>query len=92
MQFYAFDMPVADGDDMRKLPLSMRKATGARAQHLTVKADGNPKPPPTGFGRTRGSGDQRPGVVKISMDDKGRVGPASIRAWAGDGEALRQNS
>ena len=24
-QFYAFDMLVSDGDDLRKLPLSMRK-------------------------------------------------------------------
>lgn len=26
VQFYAFDMLVSDGDDIRKLPLSMRKA------------------------------------------------------------------
>ena len=26
MQFYAFDMLVSDGDDIRKLPLGMRKA------------------------------------------------------------------
>jgi len=30
VQFYAFDMLVADGDDIRKLPLSMRKASLTR--------------------------------------------------------------
>ena len=30
VQFYAFDMLVADGDDIRKLPLSMRKTSLAR--------------------------------------------------------------
>jgi bifunctional non-homologous end joining protein LigD len=30
VQFYAFDILVADGDDVRKLPLSMRKANLAR--------------------------------------------------------------
>ena len=39
-QFYAFDMLVSDGDDLRKLPLSMRKtnlaaaAGAARRRHL----------------------------------------------------------
>ena len=30
VEFYAFDMLVADGDDLRKLPLSMRKTNLAR--------------------------------------------------------------
>ncbi|WP_312016143.1 hypothetical protein [Bradyrhizobium sp. JYMT SZCCT0428] len=30
MQFYAFDMLVTDGDDIRKLPLTMRKTNLAR--------------------------------------------------------------
>jgi bifunctional non-homologous end joining protein LigD len=30
MQFYAFDMLVCDGEDVRKLPLSMRKTSLAR--------------------------------------------------------------
>lgn len=30
MQFYAFDMLVGDADDMRRLPLSMRKVNLAR--------------------------------------------------------------
>jgi bifunctional non-homologous end joining protein LigD len=30
VQFYAFDMLVADGEDIRKLPLSLRKANLAR--------------------------------------------------------------
>ena len=30
MQFYAFDVLMSDGDDLRKLPLSMRKASLAR--------------------------------------------------------------
>jgi bifunctional non-homologous end joining protein LigD len=30
VQFYAFDMLVSDGDDSRKLPLSMRKTSLAR--------------------------------------------------------------
>ncbi|WP_249133709.1 hypothetical protein [Bradyrhizobium sp. AUGA SZCCT0182] len=30
VQFYAFDMLVTDGDDIRKLPLTMRKANLAR--------------------------------------------------------------
>ena len=30
MQFYAFDMLAGDGDDYRRLPLSMRKANLAR--------------------------------------------------------------
>ena len=30
VQFYAFDMLVSDGDDVRKLPLSMRKTNLAR--------------------------------------------------------------
>ena len=30
MQFYAFDVLMSDGDDLRKLPLSMRKTSLAR--------------------------------------------------------------
>jgi bifunctional non-homologous end joining protein LigD len=30
VQFYAFDMLVSDGEDLRKLPLSMRKTNLAR--------------------------------------------------------------
>ena len=30
VQFYAFDVLMSDGDDLRKLPLSMRKANLAR--------------------------------------------------------------
>jgi bifunctional non-homologous end joining protein LigD len=30
VEFYAFDMLVSDGDDLRKLPLTMRKANLAR--------------------------------------------------------------
>ena len=30
MQFYAFDVLMSDGDDLRKLPLSMRKANLSR--------------------------------------------------------------
>lgn len=38
VQFYAFDMLVTDGDDIRKLPLSMRKASLARL--LARRVDG----------------------------------------------------
>ena len=38
MQFYAFDMLVSDGDDLRKLPLSMRKTNLARL--LARRVDG----------------------------------------------------
>lgn len=38
VQFYAFDMLVSDGDDIRKLPLSMRKASLARL--LARRVDG----------------------------------------------------
>ncbi|WP_374226484.1 DNA ligase [Bradyrhizobium sp. SRL28] len=38
VQFYAFDMLVADGDDIRKLPLSMRKASLTRL--LARRVDG----------------------------------------------------
>ena len=38
VQFYAFDMKVNDGDDIRKLPLSMRKTNLARL--LTRRVDG----------------------------------------------------
>jgi bifunctional non-homologous end joining protein LigD len=38
VQFYAFDMLVSDGDDLRKLPLSMRKASLARL--LARRVDG----------------------------------------------------
>ena len=38
VQFYAFDMLVSDGDDIRKLPLSMRKASLAKL--LTRRVDG----------------------------------------------------
>jgi len=38
VEFYAFDMLVSDGDDLRKLPLSMRKANLARI--LTRRVDG----------------------------------------------------
>jgi bifunctional non-homologous end joining protein LigD len=36
VQFYAFDMLISEGDDIRKLPLSMRKANLARllARHV----------------------------------------------------------
>ena len=30
VEFYAFDMLVSDGEDLRKLPLSMRKTNGWR--------------------------------------------------------------
>ncbi|MET3840449.1 ATP-dependent DNA ligase [Bradyrhizobium sp. OAE829] len=38
VQFYAFDMLVADGDDIRKLPLTMRKTNLARL--LARRVDG----------------------------------------------------
>ena len=38
MQFYAFDMLVSDGEDLRKLPLSMRKTNLARL--LARRVDG----------------------------------------------------
>jgi bifunctional non-homologous end joining protein LigD len=38
VQFYAFDMPALDGDDIRKLPLLMRKANLARL--LARRVDG----------------------------------------------------
>ena len=38
VQFYAFDMLVADGEDIRKLPLSMRKASLTRL--LARRVDG----------------------------------------------------
>jgi bifunctional non-homologous end joining protein LigD len=38
VQFYAFDMLVSDGDDIRNLPLTMRKASLAR--RLARRADG----------------------------------------------------
>ena len=38
MQFYAFDILVSDGDDVRRLPLSMRKANLARL--LARRVDG----------------------------------------------------
>ena len=38
VQFYAFDMLVSDGDDVRRLPLSMRKADLARL--LARRVDG----------------------------------------------------
>ncbi|MEH2503715.1 ATP-dependent DNA ligase [Bradyrhizobium sp. AZCC 1578] len=38
VQFYAFDMLVSDGDDIRQLPLSMRKASLARL--LARRVDG----------------------------------------------------
>jgi ATP-dependent DNA ligase len=38
VEFYAFDCLIADGDDLRKLPLSMRKTNLARI--LTRRIDG----------------------------------------------------
>jgi bifunctional non-homologous end joining protein LigD len=38
VQFYAFNMLVSDGDDVRKLPLSMRKASLSRL--LARRVDG----------------------------------------------------
>ena len=38
VQFYAFDMLLSDGDDIRKLPLSMRKTSLARL--LARRVDG----------------------------------------------------
>ncbi len=38
VQFYAFDMLVSDGEDIRRLPLSMRKTNLARL--LTRRPDG----------------------------------------------------
>ena len=38
VQFYAFDMLVSDGEDLRKLPLSMRKTNLARL--LARRVDG----------------------------------------------------
>ena len=38
VQFYAFDMLVSEGEDLRKLPLSMRKASLARL--LARRVDG----------------------------------------------------
>ena len=38
VQFYAFDILTSDGDDLRKLPLSMRKASLARL--LARRVDG----------------------------------------------------
>jgi bifunctional non-homologous end joining protein LigD len=37
VQFYAFDVLMSDGDDLRKLPLSMRKASLARLLARRVK-------------------------------------------------------
>ncbi|WP_442894096.1 ATP-dependent DNA ligase [Bradyrhizobium sp. AZCC 1721] len=39
VQFYAFDMLASDGDDIRKLPLSMRKTSLARL--LARRVDGH---------------------------------------------------
>ena len=38
MQFYAFDILVSDGEDVRRLPLSMRKTNLARL--LARRVDG----------------------------------------------------
>ena len=38
MQFYAFDILVSDGEDLRRLPLNMRKASLARL--LACRVDG----------------------------------------------------
>jgi bifunctional non-homologous end joining protein LigD len=38
VEFYAFDMLVSDGDDLRKLPLSMRKTNLSRL--LARRVDG----------------------------------------------------
>jgi bifunctional non-homologous end joining protein LigD len=38
VEFYAFDCLVSDGDDLRKLPLTMRKTNLARL--LTRRVDG----------------------------------------------------
>jgi bifunctional non-homologous end joining protein LigD len=38
VQFYAFDIPVNDGEDLRRLPLSMRKTNLARL--LARRVDG----------------------------------------------------
>ena len=38
VQFYAFDMLVSDGEDLRSLPLHLRKNNLAR--HLTRRVDG----------------------------------------------------
>jgi bifunctional non-homologous end joining protein LigD len=40
VEFYAFDMLVSDGDDLRKLPLSMRKTNLARL--LARRPNGDP--------------------------------------------------
>ena len=38
VQFYSFDIPVNDGEDLRRLPLSMRKTNLARL--LARRVDG----------------------------------------------------
>ena len=37
VQYYAFDMLVSDGEDLRKLPLSMRKTNLARLSARRVE-------------------------------------------------------
>jgi bifunctional non-homologous end joining protein LigD len=36
VEFYAFDMLVSDGEDLRKLPLSMRKTNLARLRRAAL--------------------------------------------------------
>ncbi len=55
VQLYAFDMLAGDGDDMRQLPLSMRKANLARLLAVAVRASSSPhskkaRSAPTCFG------------------------------------------
>jgi bifunctional non-homologous end joining protein LigD len=55
VQLYAFDMLAGDGDDMRQLPLSMRKANLVRLLAVAVRASSSPhskkaRSAPTCFG------------------------------------------
>ena len=60
VQFYAFDMLVSDGEDLRKLPLSMRKTNLARL--LARRVDG------IFLSRLR-TGRDRPGPVPPRLSD-----------------------
>ena len=69
VEFYAFDMLVSDGDDLRKLPLSMRKTNLARL--LARRVDG------IHVGTVR-AGRDRPGPVPACLPDG--AGGAGVEA------------
>ena len=60
VEFYAFDILVSDGDDLRRLPLSMRKATLARL--LARRVDGI-------FYQRLRTGRDRPGLIPPRLPD-----------------------